>query len=122
MLPAIPAFTAVPESIDDSVIKAENPKPDVIVEATPAANPVKIAVSAKIDKQAAIPEAVSTPLYDKEQVDTLLSCVGKSNLSAIHNILISIYGQEKGSYIYGIVKKFILRDTKGQLAKENKIP
>ena len=32
MLPAIPAFTAVPESIDDSVIKAENPKPDVIVE------------------------------------------------------------------------------------------
>lgn len=95
MLPAIPAFTAVPESIDDSVIKAENPKPDVIVEATPAANPVKIAVSAKIDKQAAIPEAVSTPLYDKEQVDTLLSCVGKSNLSAIHNILISIYGQEK---------------------------
>lgn len=104
MLPAIPAFTAVPESIDDSVIKAENPKPDVIVEATPAANPVKIAVPAKIDKQAAIPEAVSTPLYDKEQVDTLLSCVGKSNLSAIHNILISIYGQEKGSYIYGIVK------------------
>ena len=76
----------------------------MIVETTPATNPVKIAVSAKIDKQAAIPEAVSTPLYDKEQVDTLLSCVGKSNLSAIHNILISIYGQEKGSYIYGIVK------------------
>ena len=104
LLPAIPAFAAVPESIDDSVIKAENPKPDVTVEATPATNPVKIAVSTKIDKQAAIPEAVSTPLYDKEQVDTLLSCVGKSNLSAIHNILISIYGQEKGSYIYGIVK------------------
>ena len=51
MLPAIPAFTAVPESIDASVIKAENPKPDVIVEATPAANPVKIAVSAKIDNR-----------------------------------------------------------------------
>lgn len=52
--------------------------------------------------------SISDPIpqieYDKEQVDTLLSCVGKSNLSAIHNILISIYGQTIGGYIYGKAK------------------
>ena len=51
-----------------------------------------------------ISDPISQIEFDKEQVDILLSCIGKSNLSAIHNILISIYGQTVGSSIYGKVK------------------
>lgn len=51
---------------------------------------------------------VETPLiidYDEDEVDTLLKCTGKGNLSTIHNILISIYGKDNGSFIYNIIKK-----------------
>lgn len=43
--------------------------------------------------------------YNEEEVDDLLKCTGKANLSIIHNILISIYGKENGSFIYNIIKK-----------------
>lgn len=41
----------------------------------------------------------------KQQLDTLLACTGKADLSAVHNILRSIYGQETGGFLYNQVKK-----------------
>jgi len=41
----------------------------------------------------------------KQQLDTLLACTGKEDLSAVHNILRSIYGQETGGFLYNQIKK-----------------
>lgn len=57
-----------------------------------------------LDPDTPLSEPVPQIEYDKEQLDTLLSCIGKSSLSTIHNILISVYGHTTGSYIYGQVK------------------
>lgn len=57
-----------------------------------------------LDPDTPLSELVPQIEYDKEQLDTLLSCIGKSSLSTIHNILISVYGHTTGSYIYGQVK------------------
>ena len=58
----------------------------------------------EISENQVFSESTQEPKYNTEQVNTLLSCTGKSNLSAIHNILISIYGQPTGSQIYNIIK------------------
>lgn len=57
-----------------------------------------------LDPDTPLSELVPQIEYDKEQLDTLLSCIGKSSLSTIHNILISVYGHTTGSYIYCQVK------------------
>ena len=41
---------------------------------------------------------------DEVQLDVLLSCIGKSNLSALHNTLKAIYGDTIGKEIYEMVK------------------
>lgn len=41
---------------------------------------------------------------DEVQLDVLLSCIGKSNLSALHNMLKAIYGDTVGKEIYEMVK------------------
>lgn len=41
---------------------------------------------------------------DEVQLDVLLSCIGNSNLSALHNMLKAIYGDTVGKEIYEMVK------------------
>lgn len=90
MLPAVPVSPASLPVIEASA--PEESKTEKPADLLPIATPDPV-----------IPIAPAFE-YDTEQLSTLLSCIGKGNLSALHNILISIYGQEKGSYIYGIVK------------------
>jgi hypothetical protein len=43
--------------------------------------------------------------FDKEEVDTLLNCLGKDHLSALHEVLVHVYGQNQGQKIYKSVKE-----------------
>lgn len=42
--------------------------------------------------------------FDKDEVDLFISCIGKSNLTVIHETLVHVYGQKDGQNIYKIVK------------------
>lgn len=42
--------------------------------------------------------------FDKEQVDTFINCLGRNNLTAIHETLMRVYGQPHASQIYKVIK------------------
>lgn len=42
--------------------------------------------------------------FDKAEVDTFINCLGKGNLTAIHETLVHVYGQKQGQKIYKIIK------------------
>ena len=43
--------------------------------------------------------------FKKEEVDTFINCIGKNNLTAIHETLVHVYGQKQGQNIYKTVKE-----------------
>lgn len=42
--------------------------------------------------------------FNKEQVDTFINCLGRNNLTAIHETLMRVYGQPHASQIYKVIK------------------
>lgn len=42
--------------------------------------------------------------FDKNQVDTFINCLGRNNLTAIHETLMRVYGQPHASQIYKVIK------------------
>ena len=42
--------------------------------------------------------------FPKEEVDTFINCFGKTNLVALHETFVHVYGQEQGQLIYKTVK------------------
>ena len=43
--------------------------------------------------------------FNKEEVDTFINCIGKGNLTVIHETLVHAYGQDQGQKIYKTVKE-----------------
>lgn len=64
----------------------------------------EIAPSEETQKETQVetPEEIT---FDTEQIHCLIQCIGKANLSALHNVLVGIYGNEQGSNIYNTIKK-----------------
>lgn len=58
----------------------------------------------KADNPTPITSTTDMANINESELDTILSCIGKSNLSALHNILVSIYGKECGVQVYNTVK------------------
>lgn len=42
--------------------------------------------------------------FNKVEVDTFINCIGKGNLTVIHETLVHVYGQKQGQKIYKTVK------------------
>ncbi len=42
--------------------------------------------------------------FPKEEIDTFINCFGKTNLVALHETFVHVYGQEQGQLIYKTVK------------------
>lgn len=42
--------------------------------------------------------------FSKEEVDTFINCIGKGNLTVMHETLVHVYGQKQGQKIYKTVK------------------
>lgn len=63
------------------------------------------ALSSSADNTDSVLKQPTLTEAQKQQLDTLLACTGKEDLSAVHNILRSIYGQETGCFLYNQVKK-----------------
>lgn len=70
---------------------------------------------ADVQKPAAEKPAVKAPAakssqktqynFNKEEVDIFINCIGKSNLTAIHETLVHVYGQKQAQSIYKTVKE-----------------
>lgn len=49
--------------------------------------------------------AKKTYNFNKKEVDTFINCIGRGNLTAIHETLVHVYGQKQGQNIYKTVKE-----------------
>lgn len=59
--------------------------------------------------------------YDKDEVDTIINCIGKSNLVTIHEALCHVYGSKEGQKIYKTVKAKSYPLTEQNFKRKDKI-
>lgn len=96
----------VKSKIIDEIVEDEK---DVVEDVTDAENVAVLpfSIGEVVDTSSQKKETETKQIYgiEKNEIYTIINCIGRKNFSDIHNTLVSIYGKDKGAKIYQDFKK-----------------
>ena len=107
-------------AVKPAPVKAEETKPEAVKPEPAKAEAETVTESMKVEVAGA-PAPKEQYNFNKEEVDVFINCIGRNNLTAIHETLVHVYGEKQGLEIYKTVKDKTYPLSERKYKREEKV-